>query len=96
MWNRTRGQSKQIHQRSKTLVHTNEKRKEAWKKYTEIRDEVKDKIRPRDHAHDKALTAVKDVLADFSKRATAYKHPLIEKKEGIEISINNSCKCMNN
>ena len=65
------------------LERTNEKRKEGWKKYVEIRDKVKDKKRPRDDAHDKALTAVKD-LADFSKQATAYQHPLIEKlKEHI-------------
>ena len=45
---------------------------------------MKDKKRPRDDAHDKALTDVKDVLADFSKQATAYQHPLIEKlKEHI-------------
>ena len=70
------------------LERTNEKHKEAWKKYVEIRDKVKDKKRPRDDAHDKALTAVKDVLADFSKQATAFQHPLIEKlKEHItEIS----------
>ena len=66
------------------LVRTNEKRKDAWKKYTEIRDKVKDNKRPRDDAHNKALTTVKDVLADFSKQATAYQHPPIEKlKEQI-------------
>ena len=45
------------------LERTNEKRKEAWNQYTQIRDKVKDKKRPRDDAHDKALTAVKDVFA---------------------------------
>ena len=50
------------------LERTNEKRKEVWKKYVEIRDKVKHKKRPRDDAHEKALTAVKDVLADFSKQ----------------------------
>ena len=66
------------------LERTNEKRKEVWKKYVEIMDKVKDKKRPRDDAHDKALTAVKDVLADFSKQATAHQRPLIEKfKEHI-------------
>ena len=57
--------------------------------YTEIRDKVKDKKQPRDDAHDKALTAVKDVLAEFSKQATAYQHLLIEKLKEQITDINN-------
>ena len=67
---------------------TNEKRKEAWEKYIEIRDKVKDKKRPRDDAHDKALTAVKDVLTDFSKQGTTYQHPLIEKLKEPTTEVN--------
>ena len=45
---------------------------------------MKDKKRPGDYAQDKALTDVKEVLADFSKQTTAYQHSLIEKlKEHI-------------
>ena len=61
------------------LIRTNEKRMDAWKKYTEIRDKVTDKKLPSDYAHDKALTIVKDVHADFSKQTATYPHPLIEK-----------------